>query len=128
MKQRLGLKAVLLVLLIFMLSACQNHNYSLSDGRYVPDSLEDKTDAPFIFIEDDRLSVTNDIAVSYQPYGDMVVSGYKVTMETVYAGEPYKWVFKLTGNNELTFLPDESDVPDYHTKWQEEMTFILVED
>ncbi len=125
------MKRIIILALAFMLmllSGCQSKTFSLGDGRYVLEQFEEEeTVIPYLIIQEDNLDVIQAIAVSYQPSGAMVINGNEVVMETVFAGEPYKWTFKLIDNNKLKFIPAKSDIPYNGEIWEDGMVFVLAE-
>lgn len=66
--------------------------------------------------------------MSYQPSGTLIRKGNEVVMETVFAGESYKWVFTLKDNNKLKFVLKKSVIPNNHFEWEDERLFSLTEE
>jgi hypothetical protein len=126
---------VFFVVILMSLSGCNSktdsRTFSLDSGRYVPDYTEDEKDintVPYILIDKDKFSIIQDIAVSYQPSETLIRKGNEVVMETVFAGESYKWVFTLKDNNKLKFVLKKSVIPNNHFEWEDERLFSLTEE
>ncbi len=124
MAKRLAALALAFLLLLF--AGCAKREFSLHEGRYVQDETEtDGAVVPYLLIWDGRMTVVQDIGISYEPSGELEIDGNLVVLETKYAGEDYRWTFELTGDDRLKFLPEDSSAPE---GWEETMTFSLVED
>jgi len=77
-------------------------------------------------INEGRFTIIQDIAVSYQPSGTIERSHNTVTMQSVFAGETYIWVFELVDHNQLKLQLNDSVIPANHDEWNDEMVFALV--
>lgn len=121
-------KILPLFLLLILLTGCKGAAYTLEDGRYTLRSGTDGGSMPYILIFDGRFHVIQDIAVSYQPSGVIAVNGNEVVMETDFAGERYRWVFRLIGDDTLQYLERRSSIPENRTEWDHDMVFSLAED
>ncbi|WP_252891409.1 hypothetical protein [Thermoclostridium stercorarium] len=122
---------VFFVVILMLLSGCNEKTFSLDSGRYVPDYTKDEKDiniVPYIFIDKDKFSIIQDIAVSYQPSGTLIRKGNEVVMETVFADESYKWVFTLVDNNKLKFVLKKSVIPNNHFEWEDGRLFSLTDE
>ena len=106
---------------------CENKEYSLADGRYMLRLLDGEASVPYVLINGDHFTIVNDLAVSYQPSGEIVIKGNHVSMEADYGGATCRWSFALTGDNQLTFLLDWSKVPE-GSGWKRGMVFCLAEE
>ena len=123
-RKRLAAAAVITV----VLSGCASKEYSLSEGMYVPKSIEDgQITVPYILIRDQRFAIVQDMAVSYQPTGTVERNGNEVIMETKFADQECRWVFALSDNDTMKFLKDESSLPDSDAQWTDQMLFILAD-
>lgn len=103
-------------------------DYSLNDGRYVISESADKISLPYLLINNGKMTIIQDVAVSYQPSGMIERDGNTITMKTVYAGETYIWVFELIGHDQVKLHLSDSEVPVNHGKWEDEMVFTLVQE
>ena len=118
----------LLMLLVMILSGCSG-TYSLHDGMYVQKQIEDgQIHVPYILIRDGRFTVVQDIAVSYQPSGEIEQSGNTVTMKTLFAGDEYSWVFELTADDTLKFSAEKSKPKEVGEPIEEGTIFVLSKD
>lgn len=126
MRKRFFIAAAVIMLLI--LTGCQKQ-YTLDSGRYMLTSdWSGENDVPYILLDDGRFTIVNDIRVSYQPSGSFTVNDDNVVMQSSYGGGTYAWVFRLTGDNELTFASGRSLIPTSWTEWKNGMVFVLTED
>ena len=117
------------VFMLLLLAGCQSEPFSLSDGRYVLEqSGADGMSLPYLLINDGRMTVIQDIAISYQPSGTMEVSGNEVALETSFRNEPCNWSFTLTDNNRLTFSAEKSKLPSHWESWENGSVFILAQE
>ncbi len=109
--------------------ASQNKEFQLDEGRFVLEQIEKEgIGVPYLLLQEGNFTVVQNIAVSYQPSGKMVVNGNKVVMETKFAGEACKWTFELIADNKLQFFSDKSDIPDAWDNWKNELVFVLSEE
>ena len=124
-----GIAAAVLMLLILLLAGCQSEPFSLSDGRYVLEqSGADGISLPYLLVNDGRMAVIQDIAISYQPSGTLEISGNEVALETSFRNEPCNWSFTLTDNNRLTFSSEGSNLPSHWESWENGSVFILAQE
>ena len=120
---------LMLLFLVLPLSACQGNTFSLDDGRYVlEESVTDGISLPYLLVNDGKMTVIHDIAVSYQPSGTLDIDGNGVVLDTSFANEPCTWTFILTDDDTLVFSSDKSDVPNNWEGWDDGLTFVLTED
>ena len=121
---------VLLTVLMtaLLLSACQPVSYLLNDGRYMLRQQNEQVNEPYLLINDGHFTVVMQMAVSYQPGGRIERNGNIVTMQTVYAGNNYRWVFELISDNQLKYLADQSSLPVLDNSWPDGLLFTLVKD
>ena len=117
--------AVLILAGLMSLSGCFAKEYGLSDGRYVLKQTQDEAVLPYLLINNDKLTVIRDIAVSYQPSGTVSRKGNEIIMTTKYAGNDYQWVFSLTDDDTLAFSRIKSSVP---AGWEDGMIFVKAEE
>ena len=111
-----------------VLSGCASKEYSLSEGMYVPKDIEDgQITVPYILIHDQRFTIVQDVAVSYQPSGTIERNRSEVIMETKFADQECRWVFVLSDNDTMKFLKDESSLPGSDAQWMDQMLFILAD-
>jgi Antirepressor regulating drug resistance, predicted signal transduction N-terminal membrane component len=103
-------------------------DYSLNDGRYVISESADKISLPYLLISNGKMTIIQDLAVSYQPSGMIERDGNTITMKTVFADETYIWVFELIGHDQVKLHLSDSEVPVNHGKWEDEMVFTLVQE
>ena len=103
-------------------------DYSLNDGRYVISESADKISLPYLLINNGKMTIIQDLAVSYQPSGMIERDGNTITMKTVFADETYIWVFELIGHDQVKLHLSDSEVPVNHGKWEDEMVFTLVQE
>ena len=68
--------ALSLALVVVLLAGCQAKDFSLTDGRYIPEGAgEDGIAVPYLLVRGNTLDVIQSVAVSYQPSGPMVRNG-----------------------------------------------------
>ena len=103
--------------------------FSLDDGRYVllPESPE--TTVPYLLIHEGKMTIVQNIAVSYQPAGRIARNGNRVLIDVKYANEDCRWVFQLIDDNQLKLVTEESVLPETvgKTAWHSEMVFTRTE-
>ena len=125
MKKRLMTAAAVMAAL---LCSCTAKEYSLNEGMYVPETVEDgQVAVPYILIHDQRFTVVQDVALSYQPSGTVKKDKNEVVMETTFADQECRWVFRLTDNDTLEYLESESSLPESDAQWADQMIFILAD-
>ena len=121
--------ALSLALAVMLLAGCQAKDFSLTDGRYIPEETgEDGIAVPYLLVRGNMLDVIQSVAVSYQPSGPMVRNGNEVVMETVFADIPCKWTFRLLDDNRLQFVSARSSLPYGEELWETGMIFVLAEE
>ena len=126
-KTLLKIMAVLSAALI--LTACRAEPYSLRDGIYVPRQISSQQiTVPYIEIHDERFTIVQNTAVSYQPSGTIERKGNEVIMNSNYTGSVYRWVFELKSDNELTYSAEKSEIPDNSAGWEDKMVFIRTDE
>ncbi|MBR0137872.1 MAG: hypothetical protein IJM15_05630 [Erysipelotrichaceae bacterium] len=118
--------AIIVLVLIVFLAGCSTKK-TLKDGRYVPKDGNDETAVPYLLVQEGEMHVIQDIAISFQPSGDLVIDGDEVSMDCVWFNDQNcRWVFRLTGNNTLEFQLDKSTVPaGTEQLWTDGMVFVL---
>ena len=127
MNKRL-IAAVSAIVITALLSGCTVKEYSLSEGMYVPETIEDgQVTVPYILIQDQRFTIVQDMALSYQPSGNIERKQNEVVMETTFADQECRWVFELADNDTIKFLEDRSSLPQSDAHWKDKMTFILTD-
>lgn len=117
---------ICVILILSLFSGCQKTAYTIADGVYVFDDSTIEISSPNLIINGQRMTLVQYIAVSYQPSGDYTRDGNIITLETDYAGEHYKWVFRLVADNTLKLLYDKCVIPDNHAGWNDGMTFTCI--
>ncbi len=121
----------LAVIFVVSLTACgsQSENYQLEDGRFAVEQIEgDGIGIPYLLLQEGNFTVVQNIAVSYQPSGKIVIDGNQVVMETKFAEAACKWTFILIADNKLQFISDKSNIPDDWDNWKDEWVFVLSEE
>ena len=128
-KKLIAFTMVFTIASLMLLSGCQSKMFYLDTGRYTLDKSEnDNVMPPYILINEDKFTVVQDIAVSYQPSGTIVTNSNEVVMEAEFAGEKYTWIFTLIDNNKLKLIFDKSNIPNDRVKWKDGMVFVLIEE
>ena len=115
----------LCMLFTMVFCGCSKKEYHMENGMYVPQSVKDgQIEVPYLLFHDQSFTIVMNIALSYQPSGTLQRQDNTVILETKYAEEDYKWVFKLTDDNTLRFDANASRIAMNQDQWTDEMVFI----
>ncbi len=133
--RKITLAAVLTVLTLLIISAAVvffalqhrsfDRSFTLDDGCYAQRINGDNIEVPYLLIRDGQFNVIQNIAMNYQPSGNIIIDGKKVIMKTTYAGKDYIWIFNLIGDNALELQLNKSVIPESESVWYDGMVFVL---
>ena len=103
--------------------------FHLEDGRYVLSPETEETSVLYLLIHEGKMTIVQDMAVSYQPSGRIARDGNRVMIDTKYADEDCRWIFQLIDDNQLKLMTEESVVPETigRAAWHSVMVFTRTE-
>ena len=94
------------------------------EGRYALDDAE----VPYLLVQNGKLAVIGEMAVSYMPSGNMTCKGNEIRMDTEYADQECIWTFVKEDDGSLIFKAEQSQLPEQWESWEDGMRFVSVKE
>lgn len=100
---------------------------SLPKGIYTASGNLKNIGLPYVTIFANRFSVVENVAVSYQPSGDVEINGDEVILKGTYADADFRYVFKITSRYTISFDAEKSVIAigENASLWSDGLTLTL---
>jgi len=108
----------------FEIEGDDNH---LPRGIYTASGDLNNVGVPYVTILANRFTVVENVAVSYQPAGDVEINGDEVILKGTYGNADFRYVFKITSRYTISFDAEKSviAVGENASLWSDGLTLTL---
>ena len=99
----------------------------LPRGLYTASGDLNNIGLPYVTILANRFTVVENVAVSYQPAGDVEINGDEVILKGTYGNADFRYVFKITSRYTISFDAEKSviAVGENASLWSDGLTLTL---
>ena len=99
----------------------------LHKGLYTASGDLNNVGLPYVTIFANRFTVVENVAVSYQPAGDVEINGDEVILKGTYGDADFRYVFKITSGYTISFDAEKSviAVGENASLWSDGLTLTL---